>query len=69
MINAEVFIIFPDQDELLFGLKKAFTLYEISFEISGDPYNMIGSQQRDFFTNPTIFCSKSHLFKIAPFML
>ena len=48
MINAEVFIIFHDQDELLFSLKNAFRLYEISFEIDGDPYNMIGFQQRDF---------------------
>ena len=30
--------------------------------ITGDPCNLIGSQQCDLFTNRTIFCSKSHLF-------
>ena len=34
----------------------------IHFEISGDPYNLIGCQQYDLFPNHTIFCSKLHLF-------
>ena len=38
------------------------TLYYIHFEITGYPYNLIGSQQCDLFPNRTIFCSKSHLF-------
>jgi len=38
------------------------TIYYIHFEITGDPYNLIGSQECDLFTNRTIFCSKSHLF-------
>ena len=31
------------------------SLYYIHFEISGDPCNLIGSHQCDFFTNHTIF--------------
>ena len=31
--------------------------YYIHFEITGDPCNLIGSQQCDLFTNHTIFCS------------
>ena len=42
--------------------------YYIHFEITGDPCNLIGSQQCDLFPNRTIFCSKSHLFQIASFM-
>ena len=34
----------------------------LHFEISGDPYNLIGCQQYDLFPNHTIFCSKLHLF-------
>ena len=45
-----------------------FYLYYIHFEITGDPCNLIGSQQCDLFPNRTIFCSKSHLFQIASFM-
>ena len=37
-------------------------LYYIQFEITGYPYNVIGSQRCDLFPNRTIFCSKSHLF-------
>ena len=37
-------------------------LYYIHFEITGDPCNLIGSQQCDLFLNRIIFCSKSHLF-------
>ena len=37
-------------------------LYEIHFEITGYPCNVIGSQPCDLFTNRTIFCSKSYLF-------
>jgi len=40
---------------------KHFHYYYIHFEITGDPCNLIGSQQCDLFTNRTIFCSKSHL--------
>ena len=36
--------------------------YEIHFEITGYPCNVIGSQGCDLFTNRTIFCSKLHLF-------
>ena len=43
-------------------------IYYIHFEITGYPYNLIGSQQCDLFLNRTIFCSKSHLFQIASFM-
>ena len=43
-------------------------IYYIHFEITGDPCNLIGSQQCDLFPNRTIFCSKSHLFQIASFM-
>ena len=39
-----------------------FGIYYIHFEITGDPCNLIGSQQCDLFTNRTIFYSKSHLF-------
>ena len=51
-----------------------FSFYYIHFEITGDPCNLIGSQQCDLFTNSTIFalnhicsklrhsCSKSHHF-------
>ena len=39
-----------------------FGIYYIHFEITGDPSNLIGSQQGDLFTNRTIFCSKSHHF-------
>ena len=37
--------------------------YYPHLEISGDPYNLIGSQQCDLFTNSTTcnFCCKSHL--------
>ena len=35
------------------------------FEITGDPRNLIGSQQCDLDTNHTIFCSKSHLFRVV----
>ena len=42
--------------------------YYIHFEITGDPWNLIGCQQYDLFTNHTIFCSKSHLFQMASFM-
>ena len=34
-------------------------LYYIHFEITGYPYNVIGSQRCDLFPNHTIFCSKS----------
>ena len=37
-------------------------IYYIHFEITGYPYNVIGSQRCDLFPNRTIFCSKSHLF-------
>ena len=37
-------------------------IYYIYFEITGDPCNLIGSQQCDLSTNRTIFYSKSHLF-------
>jgi len=37
-------------------------LYEIHFEVTGYPGNLIGSQWCDLFTNRTVFCSKSHLF-------
>ena len=54
-------------------IKSFITLY-IHFEITGDPCNLIGSQQCDLFSNRTIFCSKSHLFpssaiysRITPF--
>ena len=33
-----------------------------SLEITGDPCNLIDSQQCDLFPNRTIFCFKSHLF-------
>ena len=51
-----------------------FSFYYIHFEITGDPCNLIGSQQCDLFTNSIIFalnhicsklrhsCSKSHHF-------
>jgi len=35
--------------------------YDIHFEITGYPCNLIGYQQCDLFPNRTIFCSKSHL--------
>jgi len=38
------------------------TFYFIRFEITDDPYYLIGSQQCNLFTNRTCFCSKSHLF-------
>ena len=44
------------------------TIYCIHFEITGDPCNLIGPQQYGLFTNHAIFCSKSHLFQIAPCM-
>ena len=44
------------------SLRRFIYLYYIYFEISCDPYNLIGSQQCDLFTNHTTFCSKSHLF-------
>ena len=37
-------------------------LYYIHFEITGDPFNLIGSQKCDLFTNRIIFCSKLHHF-------
>ena len=37
-------------------------LYQIHFEITGYPCNVIGSQWCDLFTNRTIFC-----FKLASF--
>ena len=37
-------------------------LYYTRFEITGGPCNLIGSDWCDLFTNPTIFCFKSHLF-------
>jgi len=46
-------------------IEKFQTCYCFSvFEITGDPCNLIGSQQWDLFPNRTIFCSKSHLFFI-----
>ena len=36
--------------------------YYIHFEITGDPCNLIGSQQCDLFTNHTIFCSSKVTF-------
>ena len=45
-----------------------FSFYYIHFEITGDPCNLIGSQQYDLFPNRTIFFSKSHLFQIASFI-
>ena len=39
-----------------------YRLYYIHFEITGYPFNVIGSQWCDLFPNRTIFCSKSHLF-------
>ena len=36
--------------------------YYMHLEITGDPCNLIGSQQCDLFPNRTIFCSKSHHF-------
>ena len=44
-------------------------IYYIHFEITGDSCNLIGSQQSGFFKDHAIFCSKSQLFEIAPFML
>ena len=38
------------------------SIYSIHFEITGDPCNLIGSQQSGLFKNHAIFCSKSHLF-------
>ena len=43
------------------------TFYYNHFEITGDPCNLIGSQQCDLFMNQAIFFSKSHLFKIRSF--
>ena len=37
-------------------------LYYIHFEITGDTFNLIGSQKCDLFTNRIIFCSKPHHF-------
>ena len=34
----------------------------IHFEITGDPWNLIGPKWCDLFPNCTIFCSKSHPF-------
>ena len=48
--------------------QRYFKIYYIHFEITGDPCNLIGSQQYDLFTNHIIFCSKSHLFQIVSFM-
>ena len=42
----------------------SFRVYHTHFEISGDPCNLIGSQQCDLFPNCTIFCSKSHHFLV-----
>ena len=42
--------------------KKYILFYQIYFEITGYPINLIGSQGYELFTNRTIFCSKSHLF-------
>ena len=39
-----------------------YGLYYTHFKITGDPWNLIGSQQCDLFTNCTIFGSKSHPF-------
>ena len=45
-----------------------FCHYYIHLEITGYPWNLIGSQQCDLFLNRTIFCSKSRLFQVASFM-
>ena len=39
-----------------------YALYYILLEITGDPCNLIGSQQCDLDPNRTIFCPKLHLF-------
>ena len=39
-----------------------YAIYYIHFEITGDPCNLIGSQQCDLFQNYTIVCSKSSFF-------
>ena len=48
----------PDGDMICTADK---IIYYIHFEITGDPWNLIGSQQCDLFTIHTIFSSKSHL--------
>ena len=39
-----------------------FNKLHIHFEITGDPFNLIGSHWCKLFTNCTILCSKQHLF-------
>ena len=48
--------------------QRYFKIYCIHFDTTGDPCNLIGSQQCGLFTNRIIFCSKSHLFQIVSFM-
>ena len=36
--------------------------YYVHFEVTGDPWNLIGSQQCNLFTSRTGFCFKSHIF-------
>ena len=44
-------------ERLIFGILR----YHIHFEITGDPWNLIGSRQCDLFTIHTIFSSKPHI--------
>ena len=56
------------QESDLFNHEHDYRLYYIHFEITGYPWNLIGSQWCDLFLNRPIFCSKLHLFQIASFM-
>ena len=40
-------------------------VYYVHFEITGGPFNLIDSHQRDLFTNRTIVCCKSHFFPFS----
>ena len=66
--GTQVLYIYIIRDFSIRAIRFDLTFYYIHFEITGDPWNLIGSQQCDLFPNSTIFCSKSHLFQIAPVM-
>ena len=46
--------------KLFCPLKETINIFITSILKTGDPCNLIGSQQGNLFTNRTIFCSKSH---------
>lgn len=55
-------LVFSVQAEQLIFMHEYYSSYYIHFEITSDPYNLIGSHQCTLFTNRTIICTKSHLF-------